>query len=299
MTQSYGVTALLYAAAVWRMSSSLTCHNDRFVIRHSPYQGLKAVEVELTSDPLEFMKWAGLDSIRFERGFETEKEYWLWLTCLTDESQGANEEERKEKYEALMQKRLPQGWRVMAAKKSGEKDSTKMPKGHTKVRLEVMARFRDWLKTTIYAPQTPPVKADPTAPIDNDSTEPDVSSALSSLTLGTSPPPASHSNRTPPDPKEQNLVDPAKPRELSFSAHSALEYFGKVSEWDQLFQSRKEEARVMADRQARNNKERAAVSNQPSAVPASATVSEPVPILMSRKEEEGRKLEELDEGVSL
>jgi hypothetical protein len=305
MTQSYGVTALLYAAAVRRMSSSLTCHNDRFVIRYSPYQGLKAVEVELTSDPLEFMKWAGLDPDRFERGFETEKEYWLWLTCLTDENQGANEEERKEKYEALMQKRFPQGWRVMAAEKSGEKDSTKMPKGHTKVRLEVMARFRDWLKTTIYAPQDSTPKVAPTSPTDNGSIKPtslDISSTadqISSLTLGTSPPTTTQSTRPPLDPKEQNLVDPAKPRELSSSAHSALEYFGKISEWDKLFQSRKEEARVMADRQARNNRERAAVFVQPSVVPTSAIVSEPVPIPVSRKEEEGRKLEELDEGVSL
>jgi hypothetical protein len=339
MTQSYGVTALLYAAAVRRMSSSLTCHNDRFVIRYSPYQGLKALEVELTSDPLQFMEWAGLDPIRFEQGFQTEKQYWLWLTCLTDEDQGADDKEREEKYEALMQKRFPQGWRVMAMKKSGEKDSTKMPKGHTKVRLEVMVRFREWLKTTIYVPkpttlvagseeagpaaieQDGQAKDEAEAPSPSIDTSPTIVK-LASLILGPSPPPPTTTNTdtlsATPGPKEQNLVNPDKPKELSHNAQSALEYFGKVPEWSNLFEGKKQEAKILADRQARNNKERAAVFDLASKTgapegqgPSSQIQFTPidtvsggamaVPTPVVRKEGEGKVVqpEDLDEGVSL
>lgn len=319
------------------MSSSLTCHNDRFVIRYSPYQGLKALEVELTSDPLQFMEWAGLDPIRFEEGFQTEKQYWLWLTCLPDEDQGADDQEREGKYEALMQKRFPQGWRVMAVKKSGEKDSTKMPKGHTKVRLEVMARFREWLKTTIYAPKPTTSmsgsKETGSSPAEQDGSEKDgatlplpsidasaTAAELASLSLNSSPPTTTSTETlsATPGPKEQNLVNPDKPRELSYNAHSALEYFGKVPEWSKLFEVKKQEARVMADGQARNNKERAAVFDlasktgptegqgppsqvQPMPIDTVSGGAMAVPTPVVRKEGEGKVVqpEDLDEGVSL
>lgn len=224
-------------------------------------------------------------------------------------------------------------------KKSGEKDSTKMPKGHTKVRLEVMARFREWLKTTIYAPKpTTPIagseEAGPTlaeqdgqakdaAAVPSPSIDTSTTAAkLASLALGCSPPTTTTTDTdtlsAPLGPKEQNLVDPDRPRELSYNANAALEYFGKVPEWSKLFEGKKQEAKVMADRQARNNKERAAVfdlatmtgptegkgpSSQVQSTPidtvSGGTMGVPTPVV--RKEGEGKVVqpEDLDEGVSL
>jgi hypothetical protein len=213
-----------------------------------------------------------------------------------------------------------------------------MPKGHTKVRLEVMARFREWLKTTIYVPKpTTPMagseEAGP-APIEQDGQAKDGTAVpspsidtsptivkLASLSLGPSPPPPTTTitnTLSALGPKEQNLVDPEKPRELSYNAHSALEYFGKVPEWSNLFEGKKQEAKVMADRQARNNKERAAVfdlasktgapegqgpSDQvhftPIETASGGAMAVPTPVI--RKEGEGKVVqpEDIDEGVSL
>jgi hypothetical protein len=277
LTQSYGVTALLFAAAVRRLSSSFTCHNDRFVIRYSPYHGLKAIEVELTHDPKEFMAWAGLDPVRFDQGFKSEDDYFMWLTCQTDENEGTPEE-KKEKYERLLEKRFPQGWKRMAGKRK-EVDTTKMPKGHGKIRLEVMARFREWVLTTVYGVEAP-------SPRGTDK----VAEDLSKLDLKTKPPVSA---------REQNLIDPDKFQELSPIDISALEYFDKKPQWESAFEGRKEEAKVMSERQKRNNKENAAVhkAKEDAKAEKAAPVSEEGPSIIAT--DVRSKAEDMDEGFSL
>jgi len=301
VTQSYGVTALLFAAAVRRLSSSFTCHNDRFVIRYSPYRGLKAIEVELTHDPKEFMDWAGLDSERFERGFETETDYFMWLTCLVDNDQGTNSGERNEKYERLLEKRFPQGWRRMAeAKRSA--DPTKMPKGHGKIRLDVLNKFRDWLATTIYGPEDT-VKVDKVKGEVDTETDPAqaVTTEMSNLSIDkTSPPPA-------PAPvlsaREQNLLNPDTFLPLSFTANAALDYFGKVPEHQALFDARKQEATVMAEKQKRNMKENTdsqkAKEEAAAAKAKDVPLPPPTPVIATDEKERSSRPEDIDEGVSL
>jgi hypothetical protein len=225
------------------------------------------------------MAWAGLDPGRFDQGFKSEDDYFKWLTCQTDENEGTPEE-KKEKYEKLLEKRFPQGWKRMAGRRK-EVDTTKMPKGHGKVRLEVMARFRDWVLTTAYGVEAPSPRG----------TE-KVAEDLSKLDLAkTVPPPVSA--------REQNLIDPDKYQELSPIDVSALEYFKKKPQWESAFEGRKEEAKVMSERQKRNSKENAAVqkAKEDAKAKSLAPVSEEGPSVVAA---DGRsKAEDMDEGVSL
>lgn len=303
VTQSYGVTALLFAAAVRRLSSSFTCHNDRFVIRYSPYRGLKAIEVELTHDPKEFMDWAGLDLKRFDRGFETETDYFMWLTCLVDNNQGTNSEERKVKYERLLEKRFPQGWKRMAeAKRSA--DPTKMPKGHGKIRLDVLNKFRDWLATTIYGTEAKDkvdaVKGEGTTETDSAQA---ITTDMSNLSIGQSSPPPPSATAPVPSAREQNLLNPETFLPLSFTANAALDYFGKVPEHQALFDARKQEATVMAERQKRNMKENTdsqkAKEEAAAAKAKDVPLPPPTPVVATDEKERSSRPEEIDEGVSL
>ena len=242
---------------------------------------MKAIEVELTHDPKEFMAWAGLDPVRFDQGFKSEDDYFMWLTCQTDENEGTPEE-KKAKYEKLLEKRFPQGWKRMAGRRK-EAGTTKMPKGHGKVRLEVMARFRDWVLTTAYGVEAPSPRG----------TEKwnKVAEDLDKLNIDKTVPPISA--------REQNLLDPDKFQELSPIDISVLEYFKKKSQWETAFEGRREEAKVMSERQKRNNKENAAVHK--AKVDAKAIKAEPVNGEGSSVvPADGRsKAEDMDEGVSL
>jgi len=224
------------------------------------------------------MAWAGLDPVRFDQGFKSEDDYFMWLTCQTDENEGTPEE-KKAKYEKLLEKRFPQGWKRMAGRRK-EADNTKMPKGHGKVRLEVMARFRDWVLTTAYGVEAPSPRG----------TE-KVAEDLSKLDLAKSVPPVSA--------REQNLLDPDKFQELSPIDISALEYFKKKTQWETAFGGRREEAKVMSERQKRNNKENAAVQKAKEDVKAmkAAPVNGEGSSVVAA---DGRsKAEDMDEGVSL
>jgi hypothetical protein len=255
---------------------------------------LKAIEVELTHDPEEFMQWAGLDSERFYQGFKTETEYWMWLTCLVDDDQGSNPEERKEKYGKLLEKNFPQGWRRMAESKRSA-DPTKMPKGHGKVRLDVLNKFRDWLATTIYGAEAKAKveaqKGEATTDLSQAITTDMSNLSINSQNGKSSPPPA-------PAPvlsaREQNLLDPDRFLALSYTANSALEYFNKVPEHQAMFEARKQEATVMAEKQRRNMKDSAAA--------AAAKPKEDIPlapVVATDEKERERRPEEIDEGVSL
>jgi hypothetical protein len=225
------------------------------------------------------MAWAGLDPVRFDQGFKSEDDYFMWLTCQTDENEGTPEE-KKEKYEKLLEKRFPQGWKRMAGRRK-EVDTTKMPKGHGKVRLEVMARFRDWVLTTAYGVEAPSPKV----------TE-KVADDLSKLKLDKTVPPVSA--------REQNLIDPDKYQELSLIDISALDYFNKKPQWETAFEGRREEAQVMSERQKRNSKENAAVhkAKEDAKVKSLAPVSEEGPSDVAAERNDS-KAEDMDEGVSL
>jgi hypothetical protein len=201
----------------------------------------------------------------------------MWLTCQTDENEGTPEE-KKEKYERLLEKRFPQGWKRMAGKRK-EVDTTKMPKGHGKIRLEVMARFREWVLTTVYGVEAP-------SPRGTDK----VAEDLSKLDLKTKPPVSA---------REQNLIDPDKFQELSPIDISALEYFDKKPQWESAFEGRKEEAKVMSERQKRNNKENAAVhkAKEDAKAEKAAPVSEEGPSIIAT--DVRSKAEDMDEGFSL
>lgn len=214
------------------MSSSFTIHTDRFVVRYSPFHGLKAIEVDLTDDPVEFMRWAGLDHERHARGFKTEKEFWRWMACLPDDYDTLSSGEQMKLKEEVMGKRFAQGWKRLARQKT-EKSPVKMPKGHSKARVEVMARFREYIKSTIYA-DTPIT-----------TTTESLVSEVSKLELG---PTASPIESTPP------ALDPAHPRTLSDRAQEALDHFGKTNVWNSVFDERKAEAVQLAERQSRRSK---------------------------------------------
>jgi hypothetical protein len=248
--------------------------------------------VELTHDAQEFMDWAGLDSDRFNQGFNTEADYFLWLTCQShlnlNDSEGT-----KEKYEEILENRFPQGWKRMAGRRK-EADPTKMPRGHGKIRLEVMARFRDWLLTTAYGVEAPVSPKADKAVTPADSTQ--VTADLAKLDI---------SDKTPVKPisaREQNLVDPSKPQELSPIDLAALDYFKKTSEWQSAFNGRKKEATIMAERQHRNNKESAdhqkAKEDALKAKQMPAPVAEGVPTVITG-DRRNLKAEDMDEGVSL
>jgi hypothetical protein len=227
------------------------------------------------------MAWAGLDPVRFDQGFKSEDDYFMWLTCQTDENEGTPEE-KKEKYEKLLEKRFPQGWKRMAGRRK-EVDATKMPKGHGKVRLEVMARFRDWVLTTAYGVEAPSPRG----------TE-KVAEDLNKLELAKTVPP-------PDSAREQNLIDPDKFQELSPIDISALEYFKKKLQWESAFDGRKEEAKVMSERQKRNSKENAAVqkAKEDAKAKSLAPVSEEGPSDVAAGRGIDSKAEDMDEGVSL
>ena len=246
------------------------------------------------------MDWAGLDSARFEQGFKSEDDYFMWLTCQNDHSEGT-EDEKKVKYSALLEKKFPQGWKKMAGRRK-EADPTKMPRGHGKIRLEVMARFRDWLLTTAYGVEAPvsPRVGHPVGSTTTDSTE-GVTTGISNLKLPekiVAPP------MTPVSAREQNLLDPERYQQLSPDDISALKHFGKIAQWQTVFDGRKQEAKVMADRQKRKVKENTDHQKaKEEAKPAKDTpisVKEEVAVVAgsgSRRDEV--KTEDMDEGVSL
>lgn len=247
------------------------------------------------------MEWAGLDSERFEQGFKTEADYFMWLTCQTNFDSRDAEGKNKEKYEVLLEKRFPQGWKKMAGRKK-EADPTKMPRGHGKIRLEVMARFRDWLLTTAYrveAPVSPDVMEKVDTIIDSSQVETD----LSKLSITDKP----ASNPNPVSAREQNLIDPEKYQELSPNDLSALDYFNKTAQWQTAFEGRKEEAKIMAERQKRNHKESVAVQKAKEEAadakkhgtgPKYTFQEGPTFVVTERKRSNG-KVEDMDEGVSL
>ena len=207
------------------MSSSFTIHTDRFVVRYSPYHGLKAIEVDLTDDPDAFMLWAGLDPIRYAKGFKTEKDFWRWMACLPDDIESMTREEQGTvKKQIFSDKRFAQGWKRLARQKS-EKDSVKMPKGHSKARVEVMARFREYIKSTLYSDSPIPTPLSTTSPPTGDD--------------GSKLDPGFPTSQT-----ETHLptLDPANPRSMSDRAQDALEHFGKTGVWRSILEERRVEA---------------------------------------------------------
>lgn len=234
MSQSYGVSALLLSAALRRMSSSFTIHTDRFVVRYSPYHGLKAVEVDLTDDPDQFMAWAGLDPVRWQQGFKTERDFWRWIACLPDDIDSLSLSDQMSKKEEVFAKRFAQGFKKLARQRPGQSDGVKMPKGHSKARVEVMERFRNYIKSTLYADTPVP------EPVD-DGTADKLAGKASQLSIATGSP----SDTRPP------LLDPQKPRALSDRAQDALKYFDKVNDWQELLAQRMMEATELAERQQR------------------------------------------------
>jgi len=246
------------------------------------------------------MDWAGLDSARFEEGFESEDDYFMWLTCQTNDSE-STEVEKKVKYEALLEKKFPQGWKKMAGRRK-EADPTKMPRGHGKIRLEVMARFRDWLLTTAYGVEAPvsPRVGHPVGSTTTESTD-GVTAGVSNLKL---PEKIAASPIKAVSAREQNLLDPEKYQQLSPDDISALKHFGKTAEWQTVFDGRKQEAKVMADRQKRKIKENTdhqkAKEDAKLAKETPIAVKEEVPVVTgSGNERDVIRTEDMDEGVSL
>lgn len=219
------------------MSSSFTIHTDRFVVRYSPYHGLKAIEVDLTDDPDELMKWAGLDPVRHARGFKTEKDFWRWMACLPDDIESLSlEDQLKTKEEVFTTKRFAQGWKRLARQKAKD-DTVKMPKGHSKARVEVMARFRDYIKSTLYADTPVPISSTPK--------DDDLASEISKIELAPSVSPVE---------TEAPTLDPAHPRTMSDRAKDALDHFGKTDIWKSMLEERRVEAEQLAERQRRRSK---------------------------------------------
>jgi hypothetical protein len=112
---------------------------------------------------------------------------------------------------------------------------------------------------------------------------------------------------TPVSAREQNLIDPEKYQELSPIDLSALDYFNKTAQWQTAFEGRKEEAKIMAERQKRNHKESVAVqkakeeaadAKKNGAGPKYAFQEGPTFVVTDGKRYNG-KAEDMDEGVSL
>lgn len=164
------------------------------------------------------------------------------MACLPDDiEQMSPEEQMKKKEEVFGTKRFAQGWKRLARQKADKDAMVKMPKGHSKARVEVMARFRDYIKSTLYADTPIPSTTTTTTTAGTD----DITSEVSKLELG---PPAS------PVETHQPTLDPANPRTMSDRAKEALDHFGKTNVWKSILEERRVEAEQLAERQQRRSK---------------------------------------------
>lgn len=86
VSTSFGSTILLLSTALRVISQSLTLDMTHLVLRQSPFVGLPAVDVFLTSDATCFCTWTGLDYTRWTRGMGSEEEAWKWMTEVEPDS---------------------------------------------------------------------------------------------------------------------------------------------------------------------------------------------------------------------
>lgn len=165
-------------------------------------------------------------------------------------------------------KHLAIGWRRQARRKpsatiGGDDDDVKIPKGHGAIRMEVLHRFREWLRGTIYVDipirtedgEDTPEGQQISLQSAKDSAK-DLIMPISTLAVSTSSAvsPTDHTIGDPSDMAKKSMVDPDLPSMLDAAAEEALKYFGKKEGYELVFATRREEARVMAERQRRRVK---------------------------------------------
>ena len=188
------------------------------ILRHSPYFGLPAIDIFLTSDSARFASWTGLDHSRwYASRFATEREVWDWLTAVEPDSL------------------LGRGWKRLARPHVSR--DVAAPGHKRQVKGGALNRFFDylrepgsqWAQTT---DPTTPTKADEVPPLSPSATS-TWSSTFSDI--------------------DQNptALDPEHPVPLDGRAQAALEYWGKTDEYAKELEVRKTKAREIAESRRR------------------------------------------------
>ncbi|KAK8847599.1 hypothetical protein IAR55_005458 [Kwoniella newhampshirensis] len=149
-TSAYSSTALLIGRIIRTLSPCLTLHLTQLAIRHSPFFGLKPIDVTLTTSPEALCAWLGLDWERWSSegdGWKDERQFWDWVTTPhkfqhpddsnVGESSGLEAEGESE---TLVERALRRMARKQRQKK-GDQTNSRGKRNHT------VDQFFDWLRT--------------------------------------------------------------------------------------------------------------------------------------------------------
>jgi hypothetical protein len=138
---SYGITPLFVNQFLKQLSPAFKVHHEHLALRHSPYPGEPAIEIELINDPQVLLSWLGLDHERWKNGFATQHEYQIWLAGLPDWGGPVPRIKIDE-----MEKPVVMGWMRMLNQTGPIKDTA----GHQKERIQRLEDFREWLRLIRY-----------------------------------------------------------------------------------------------------------------------------------------------------
>lgn len=258
---SYGITALFMAQAVMSLSRAIIIHNEHCVIRHTAYPGLPVVRVELTKSAPELLDWLGLDYTRWQGGFETQRDFWRWISGVDSSNEAPNL--------TLVQR----AWTAFAATTGTvEKVHTR----HQHPRFAEVERFRDWLRPVNSTPakrseviaadahEKQPSSHGPSAPPSRYDIVTRVSVSIDTQTgimtkeaeeTSIQPIAARPSVRRP---VETHAISSSSPQPLPLDrfAIQALSHFGKLQEYETAVARQSVDATILYEKQRRKAQNR-------------------------------------------
>jgi hypothetical protein len=132
--KSFGIVRLTLASALRYVTSHLSISIYRLETSYTPYPGLPAIVIALSTSPAELCQWLGLDHLTWQKGFANEEALYAWLVTV-------------KKGSFLDQAHSKMGREKRDVKHAGVKNDTKV--GGWKAFLEWM---RDALESPYRAP---------------------------------------------------------------------------------------------------------------------------------------------------
>ncbi|ORX34057.1 hypothetical protein BD324DRAFT_658098 [Kockovaella imperatae] len=233
LSTSYGDSLVVLSYALKILCPSFSLSSTQFNLKHSPFSGIPPIQVQLTTDPVPFCKWLGVDYDKWQATtFADNHELWEWLTNVEPSSI------------------LGTIWIKLAAPRKEDHDKdfetgdgTPVIRNHVR-KISGVAKFLKWLRR----PDSHWVKLAvecEAAKLGESTINPSSCDDTARSVASAEPSPISTS-------VEQLILDPGSPSPLDNHARDALTFWDCQSEYNVQYADRQGQARLLAERRQKH-----------------------------------------------